>query len=120
MRLECFHEYFSFNSCILLAEFIITRLFGSFALMFYFNCEHFLKQKTKKILQIKKKEIVDFQNFQKGKFLKIGSSINLPWGRVRSHTKFGPYRFSRFDVYWIQTNTQANCIYGGRRFLILI
>ena len=25
-----------------------------------------------------------------------------------SHTKFGPDRFSRFDVYWIQTNRQTN------------
>ena len=24
-----------------------------------------------------------------------------------SHKKFGPDRFSRFDVYWIQTNKQA-------------
>ena len=27
---------------------------------------------------------------------------------MRSHTKFYPDRFSRFDVYWIQTNTQIN------------
>jgi len=25
-----------------------------------------------------------------------------------SHKKFGPDRFSRFDVYWIQTNRQTN------------
>ena len=25
-----------------------------------------------------------------------------------SHTKFGPDRFSRFDVYWIQTNRQTD------------
>ena len=25
-----------------------------------------------------------------------------------SHTKFGPDRFSRFDVYWIQTNKQTD------------
>ena len=25
-----------------------------------------------------------------------------------SHKKFGPDRFSRFDVYWIQTNKQTN------------
>ena len=24
------------------------------------------------------------------------------------HKKFGPDRFSRFDVYWIQTNKQTN------------
>ena len=44
------------------------------------------------------------------KFFKIRSSINLPWGHVRSHTKFGPDWFSRFDVYWLQkkqTNKQT-------------
>ena len=25
-----------------------------------------------------------------------------------SHNKFGPDRFSRFDVYWIQTNKQSD------------
>ena len=25
-----------------------------------------------------------------------------------SHKKFGPDRFSRFDVYWIQTDKQTN------------
>ena len=25
-----------------------------------------------------------------------------------SHKKIGPDRFSRFDVYWIQTNKQTN------------
>ena len=25
-----------------------------------------------------------------------------------SHKKFGPDRFRRFDVYWIQTNKQTN------------
>ena len=25
-----------------------------------------------------------------------------------SHKKFGPDRFSRFDVYWIQTNRQTD------------
>ena len=81
---------------------------------FYFNCEHFL------FVYIKKKNVkdfiknfVDFQNFQKsnfdgGKFLKIWSSINLLWDNMMSHKKFGPDRFSRFDVYWIQTNKQTN------------
>ena len=32
-------------------------------------------------------------------------------GHLRSHTKFGPVRFSRFDAYWIQTNRQAEYIY---------
>ena len=26
---------------------------------------------------------------------------------VRSHSKLGPDRFSRFDVYWIQTDRQT-------------
>jgi len=57
-----------------------------------------------------------FLNFTKyktfeHKFLKFWSFINLPWGHVRSHTKFWPDRFSRFDVYWIQTNRQAKFIY---------
>ena len=27
--------------------------------------------------------------------------INLSWGHVMFHTKFGPDRISRFDVHWI-------------------
>ena len=34
--------------------------------------------------------------------------INLFWGHEKFHTKFGPDRFSRFDVYWIQTDRQTN------------
>ena len=30
------------------------------------------------------------------------------WSHVRSRTKFGPDRFSRFDVYWKQPNKQTN------------
>ena len=56
---------------------------------------------------------MDFHNFQKsnfvgGNFLKIRSSINLPWGHARLHKKFGPDRLIRFDVYRIQTNKQTN------------
>ena len=40
--------------------------------------------------------------------LKFWSSVNLPWGHVRFHKKFGPDRFSRFDVYWIQTDKQTD------------
>ena len=58
-----------------------------------------------------------FQNLIKiefwwGKFLKCLSSINLPWGHVRSYTKFRPDRLSRFDVFWIQTNRQAKYKFG--------
>ena len=35
------------------------------------------------------------------------SFINLPCGHVMSHKKCGPDWFSRFDVYWIQTNKQT-------------
>ena len=41
------------------------------------------------------------------KFLKFWSFISLPWGHVMPHPKFGPDQFSRFDVYWIQTNRQT-------------
>ena len=34
-----------------------------------------------------------------------------------SHKKFGPDRFSRFDVYWIQTDRQAKFIY---RFILIL
>jgi len=33
--------------------------------------------------------------------------MNLAWGVVRSHSKFGPVWFSRFDVYSIQTDKQT-------------
>ena len=39
--------------------------------------------------------------------MKFWSSLNPPWGHVKSHTKFGPDRFSRFGLYWTQTNTQT-------------
>ena len=51
---------------------------------------------------------MDFKNFHGGIFFKICSSINLPWGHARSHKKIGPDRFSRFDVYWIQTDRQTD------------
>ena len=37
-----------------------------------------------------------------------GKSTNLHWGHARSPNKFGPNRFSRFDVYWIQTDRQPD------------
>ena len=30
------------------------------------------------------------------------------FSNARSHKKFGPDRFSRFNVYWIQTDRQTN------------
>ena len=40
-------------------------------------------------------------------------TINLPWGHVRSHTKFGSDRFNRFDVFYYgvlykRTDKQTN------------
>ena len=47
------------------------------------------------------KNVADFKK-------KMLSFINLPCGHVMSHTKYGPDRFSRFDVYWIQTDRQTD------------
>ena len=72
------------------------QTFGALSI-FYFNYEHFLfvyiVKQTLKISRIYK-NCRGFQNFQKknfrGKFLKIRSSINPPWGHVTSHNKLGP------------------------------
>ena len=41
--------------------------------------------------------------------MKIRSSINLPWGHVMSHKKFGPDRFSRLTfIGYKQTNRQTD------------
>ena len=69
--------------------------------IFYFNFEHFL------FLYIKLKKLGDFRkNRGFSKFNENGicrrqilEILNLSCGHVRSHTKFGPDRFSRFDVY---------------------
>ena len=49
-------------------------------------------------------------------FWKFLSFMNLPVGYVKSHTNFGPDRFRRFDVYWIQTDRQAKYIIDNKRF----
>ena len=62
------------------------------------------------------KIFADFKEFKfffklkpfKTHFYFILSFINLPCGHVMSHKKFGPDRFSRFDVYWIQINRQTD------------
>ena len=97
-------------------KYIITRLTGRFAPIFYINCEHFLvvyfvKQKQKDFRGLFKK----FRGFLKmtiifvrGKFLKIRSSIlNLPWGHARPHKKIGPDRFLTFFGHK-QTNRQTS------------
>ena len=56
-----------------------------------------------------KKKIADFQEFKFLKHIfKCLSIINLPCGHVMSHKKFGPDRYSRVDVYWMQTNKQTD------------
>ena len=53
---------------------------------------------------------MDFQNFQKsrGKIFENSIIHNHSMGSSRSHKKFGPDRFNRFDVYWIQKNEQTD------------
>ena len=93
-----------------------TRLLGRFASIFYFNCEHFLfvyiVKRKRKSLRIFLK-IVDFENLLEIEFcwrqIFVILIIHKPsLGHVMSHTKFGPDRFSRFNVYWIkQTDKQT-------------
>jgi len=77
----------------------------------------FTFQNKKKVFRILKKNSRIFKNLNffykiKKKPLKhmfkifFLSFINLPCGHVMSLKKFGPDRFNRFDVYWIQTNRQ--------------
>ena len=47
-------------------------------------------------------------HLKKSQYFQFLCSINLPVGHVRSHTIFGPDLFSRFDVYWLQTNKQTD------------
>ena len=59
-----------------------------------------------------KKNYVDFQNLMKIEFcwrliFKILITHKPFPCHARSYTKFGPDRFSRFDVYWIQTDRQT-------------
>ena len=43
-------------------------------------------------------------NLFPGKKGQLPPAMDLPWDHVNCHIKFGPDRFNRFDVYWIQTN----------------
>ena len=56
------------------------------------HCNDCKTKITKNFVDFMKKNFVEFQNLQKsnfvtGKFLKIRSSRNHSWGRVRSHKK---------------------------------
>ena len=55
----------------------------------------------------------------KHKFLKFWSFNKPSLGSVRSHAKFGPDRFSRFDVYWVQTNKQSNKKQTGKQSIYI-
>ena len=104
-------------------------------MIFYLNCEHvlfvYILKQRRKIFSDLKKKFADFQEINfftklktfKTHFFKFLSFINLPCGHVMSHKKFGPDRFSRFDVYWIQTdrqktNRQAKFIYRLKKPIV--
>ena len=77
-------------------------------------CIHCKTKTNKKICGFKKNrgflKIFKNRNLLEANFLKIRSSINLPWGHARFHKKYGPVPFSRFFLYK-QTDRQANYIY---------
>ena len=56
-----------------------------------------------KYVHCKTKTNKNFVDFIKKKFHGF-----LKFSNARSHKKFGPDRFSRFNVYWIQTDRQTN------------
>ena len=105
-RPSAFHEVkwdkkFDRKKCIYMG----TRL--SVSIVNIFSLYVLLKQ-YQKSLHIYKFLFVDFQHFLKIEFswrlyfeLLI---IHKPSLKTWFHTKFGPNRFSRFDIYWIQTN----------------
>ena len=91
-----------------------TRLLGRFAPIFYLNCEHILfvyilKQKQNKTFADFIIFFRAFSKYCKNKNFKAQILEDLIFHKLflgshmRSHTKFGSNRFSRFDVYWIQT-----------------
>ena len=81
-------------------------------MLFFFT---FKNKEEKKFCAFKKNSRI-FKNLNflpklktfKTHFFKFLSFINLPCGHVMSHKKFGPDRFSRFDVFWIKTNRQTD------------
>ena len=89
------------------AKYKNTKLLRALSSIFYFNSGHFL---LVYIVKHKPKKVADFIKKKFTGFLKFWLPINLPWGHVKSHTQFGPDRFSRFDVYWIQTDRHAKYV----------
>ena len=107
-----------------ICKYTYTRLLGCFAPIFYLNCEHvlfvyILKQRRKRFCGFLKKKSRILNNFNlftklktfKTHFFKILIILKPSCGHVMSHKKIGPDQFSRFGVYWIQTNRQAKFIY---------
>ena len=80
-----FASYLTFNCC---SESLHLKLFS--------NCNGF----SFRIGAFSK----NIQNFVPGIIFPILICHNLPWGHVRSHNKISPDRFSRYYVYWIQTD----------------
>ena len=65
-----------------------------------------------KVCGFYKINIVDFQDLIKIEFcwrlfFEILIIYKPLWGHLRTYTKLWPDRFSRFDVYWIQTDKQT-------------
>ena len=52
--------------------------------------------------------IILFRGYSKSSENQILSIYNLPCGYVSCLKNSGPDRFSRFDVYWLQTETQTS------------
>ena len=71
-------------------------------------CLHFKTKKKNKLRIFKNLNFFTKLKTFKTHFFKFLSFINLSCGHVMSHKKFGPDRFSCFDVYWIQTNRHPN------------
>ena len=67
-----------------------------------------------RVLKVKCEEIAESVKLESRWFSIFGLQMenktfkNLSWGHVMFHTKFGPDRISRFDVYWTLTNKQSN------------
>ena len=72
--------------------------------IFYCTQQNKTKQKVCRSENIFSSKFYKYKKNFWDSFLKLWASINLPWRHVRPSIKFGPNRFSRFDVYWIQTD----------------
>ena len=83
--------------------YIYTSLLGRFAPIFYFYCEH-----VHFVYIVKEKQTKHFADFIR----KIVDFFVIFKKRI---FYFLPDRFSRFEVYWIQTNRHNQAKYQGRK-----